>query len=221
MTRFARRLSAVIATAVALTLTPAVWADAHSDASVYDFKDPKGVNALLIIMDSDLEPIVGMANGISGEVSYDPAKPESLSGSIDLDVQSIQLSNERMTQVMRGAGWINAEAFGTITVTFNEVTGVEEEDGDFFIMVNATLEAMGKTLKKELEIVVNHYEDGAKERGAAESGDILRLGCVFDVTREELGIKPEMGDRVVADIIEISVGIVGYEKVAAEDAAEE
>ncbi|MEM6551675.1 MAG: YceI family protein [Planctomycetota bacterium] len=211
MTRFSRRLSAVIATAVALTLTPAVWADGHAGSSNYDFKDPKGVNALLIIMDSELEPIVGMANGISGKVSYDPAKPTSLAGAIELDVQSIQLSNERMTQVMRGASWINAEAFGKITVTFNKVTEVVEEDGDLFLIVDATLEAMGKTLAKELEIEVDHFKDGAKERGGAESGDLLRLICDFEVTREELGIKPDMGDRVVANEIVISVAIVGYE----------
>ncbi|MEM6391618.1 MAG: YceI family protein [Planctomycetota bacterium] len=214
MTRFSRPLSAVIAATLALSLTAPLHADDHSGSATYDFQDPKGVNAVLIVLDSDLEPFVGMANGITGEVTYDTADPTSFTGSIQLDVQSIQLSNERMTQVMRGAGWINAEAFNTITMTFDEVTEAQTEDGVTLLAVDATLAIMGKQLERELEIEVEYFKDGGKNRGGAESGDLIKLTSVFEVTREELGIKPEMGDSVVANEIEILVMIVGYEKVA-------
>ena len=198
--------------AAALTVLILGMSALADEPKTFDFKDPKGVNALLIIMDSLLEPIVGMASGISGEVSYDADSPEQLKGAIQLDVNSIKLSNDAMTKVMHGASWMNTEKFGTVTVTFNQVTDAVEEDGAVVLTVDAMVEAVGKSLEKELEIIVEHVPDGAKKRGGADSGDLLRLASEFVVTREELGIKPDMGDEVVANEIMISVAIVGYSK---------
>ncbi len=203
-------MTTLLRSVAALTLVFAASTSLADEPKTFDFQDPKGVNGLLIIMDSPLEPIVGMADGISGEVSYDADSPEELSGSLVLDVNSIQLTNEKMTQVMRGASWLNAEKFGTITVNFGKVTAAETEDGETFLTVSATIEAMGRTVEKEIELIAEYLPDAAKERGGAEAGDLLRLASEFVVTRQELGIKPDMGDQVVADEILISVAIVGY-----------
>ena len=41
----------------------------------FDFKDPKGVNNVQFKLDAPLESITGTGTGISGRVSFDPARP--------------------------------------------------------------------------------------------------------------------------------------------------
>ena len=44
-------------------VAPALRASAKGSAS-YDFKDPKSLNSVMLILDSPLEPMVAIANGI-------------------------------------------------------------------------------------------------------------------------------------------------------------
>jgi len=68
----------------------------------FDFKDPKEISAISLMLDSKLEPIVGYARGISGIVNFDPMKPEVTTGTIAVDVNSIQFANEGYTTTARG-----------------------------------------------------------------------------------------------------------------------
>ncbi len=55
-------------------------ATASAAADKFDFKDPKGVNAIYFVLDSELEPIMGMATGISGTVNPGPPLPNDAVG---------------------------------------------------------------------------------------------------------------------------------------------
>ena len=62
---------ATLTTLLSLTLAGTL----ASAPQTFDFKDPKGVNAIQFHLDSVLEPISGTASGISGTVTFDPANP--------------------------------------------------------------------------------------------------------------------------------------------------
>ena len=51
----------------------------------FDFKDPKGVNNVIFKTDAVLESINGAANGVSGAVTFDPAKPAAPSPTVPED----------------------------------------------------------------------------------------------------------------------------------------
>ena len=55
----------------------------------FNFKDPKGVNNIIFQMDAPLESINGSADGISGNVSFDPKNPKTTKGTIYLNSKSL------------------------------------------------------------------------------------------------------------------------------------
>ena len=200
---------------------------AGAESATYDFADPKGVNGVMFVLDSQLEPIVGIGGGITGEVTYDPENPQSFSGAISLDATTLQLVNARMTQVMFGGDWLNVEERPTITVTFHDVASVEEahhehdhsntehadEDHHATVLtVNGTLTFGPASLDKQFVIEPTVIQDGGTQRGAG-SGDLLVLRSVFTVDRFDLGIEDPSVEKV-ARSIEITVPIAGYAKSA-------
>ena len=51
----------------------------------FNFKDPKGINNIIFQMDAPLESINGSGDAVSGQVTFDPSKPESTKGIIYLE----------------------------------------------------------------------------------------------------------------------------------------
>src|SRR5687767_4789452 len=91
----------------------------------FDFKDPKGVNAIQFNLDSVLEPISGSANGVSGTVSFDPANPAATTGKIAVATASLTVTNSMMTDHLRGDKWLNAPANPEITFELTKLADVK------------------------------------------------------------------------------------------------
>lgn len=203
------KISAVLTVLMlAVVMAPSVMAKTQT----FDFKDPKGVNAVGIFLDGDVEQIFGVADGIAGTVTYDPQNPSSFKGEITLAVSSIRLANKRMTEVLMGAEWLAEEKYKTIKVKFLNATVDEKDEDGVELDVKSQIMAMGKTIDKTLEITADYVPDGAEKRGGGLTGDLLVLTCEFEIDRRDLGIKPDMGSSHVAHKIELTVGIAGYEK---------
>ena len=84
-----------------------LFMQASMASQVFDFEDEKGINHVLVILDAPLEFISGKGEGLSGFVSYDPKAPQA-TGSLHLQVDSIELNNHLMTKNMYGKRWLNA-----------------------------------------------------------------------------------------------------------------
>ncbi|MEO0588563.1 MAG: YceI family protein [Planctomycetota bacterium] len=205
---FRRSLASLALAAVALPLA----SPAAAEAVTFDFKDPKGVNAVSFVVDSKLEPIVGMGSGIAGEVTFDPDNPAAITGTITLSAEGLDTSNRRMTSVMQGADWLGISDHPIVTFAMKsaEVTGTVEDATELHVTGDLTL--VGITREVTVPVVVTHLPDMAKARGGAESGDLLVLRSTMVVDRTAFGIKPDMGPDVVGEMIEIDIPIVGYSK---------
>lgn len=177
----------------------------------FDFKDPKGVNAIQFHLDSVLEPISGTAGGVTGSVTFDPANPAATAGKIVVATNSLTVSNAMMTDHLRGDNWLNAPANPEIVFELTKLENVKTTGND------TTATAKGKfTLKgvtKEIAVPVKlTYLAGAfgKRINKPEvGGDLLVIRGEFTILRGDYGIQPGKNEDKVNPEIKLSLAIVG------------
>ncbi len=195
-----RLLLASLALATSLTAAP----------TSFDFKDPKGVNAVQFNLDSLLEPITGTAGGVSGTVSFDPAAPAATSGKIVVAAASLKVPNSSMTDHLIGDGWIDAAGHPEIVFELVKLNNVKTAG------TTTTADAAGKfTLKgvtKDVTVPVKltYLADALEKRTKpGNKGDLLVVRGEFTVLRSDYGIKPGQNEDKVANEIKLSLAIVG------------
>lgn len=179
----------------------------------FDFKDPKGVNAISFVLDSMLEPIMGVASGITGKVSFDPASATSLAGSFELAASSLHIENADMKKATHGSDWLDVAKYPKITFKIKQVKDAKTVEPNVFdLTVVADLTC--KDVIKEVTVPVRASYLAGKlgERMRGAEGDLLVLRSQFKIKRADYNIKPSMGGQVVAEDIEIRVSIAGGAK---------
>lgn len=176
----------------------------------FDFKDPKGVNAVQFHLDSLLEPISGTASGVTGTVSFDPAAPATTTGKIVVASSSLKVSNGTMTEHLLGDGWIDAAGHPEIVFELVKLDNVKTSG------TTTTADAAGKfTLKgvtKDITVPVKltHLPDALEKRTKpGNKGDLLVVRGEFTILRADYGIKPGQNEDKVANEIKLTLAIVG------------
>ncbi len=179
----------------------------------FDFKDPKGVNSVVFVLDSMLEPIMGVAQGISGKVTFDPADPKRFSGRLRVDAAEIKCASSRMTEVLHSEDWIDVKKYPSIEFSFKEVRQAKrtgENTTKMLVVVDVTCK--GVTKEMTVPVSATFLANRMGDRMRRSEGDLLVLRSTFTLRRKDFGIKPEMGSTVVAEEIELRVSIVGGAK---------
>lgn len=188
----------------------AFCSQAYSATKDFDFKDPKGVNAVSLVLDSKLEPIIGVASGISGKVGFDPAEPEKMSGEINIQADTVHLTSAKMQEVLHSEDWLDVKQFSAIKFVIKNVKDVKKlKDGSWEMTAVGKLTCKGVTHNFTAPVKATYLEGEMGKRIRGAKGDLLVLRSKFTISRREFNIKPAMGSDVVADEIEIRVSIVG------------
>lgn len=176
----------------------------------FDFKDPKGVNSIAFVLDSMLEPIMGLASGITGTVVFDPEKPDEMKGKIVVEVKSLQFRNSGMTTALQGDEWLDMKKNPEISFDMKKVEKVEKKpDASMEMQVSGDFTCKGVTKPMTIPVKLSFLRGKASERMSKAKGDLLVLRSTFTIKRSVFGIKPDMEKNVVADDIEVRVSIVG------------
>ena len=179
-------------------------------ADEFNMKDMKGVNNVLIMLDSPLEPFSGTGDGISGKVNFDPANPKSLKGKINLEAKSVKMSNQKMTEVMHNEQWLHVEKNPEITFEFLSVESATSKGEGHELSVKSKLTLKGVTKELVIKVHVTHLPDKLGERMKPElKGDLIALRSVFKIKRSDFGIMSGKYLSKVADEIEITAKLIG------------
>jgi polyisoprenoid-binding protein YceI len=194
-----------------LTLTTAVWASVAAAApQSFDFKDPKGVNNAVFVLDAPLEAINGTASGISGTVDYDPDNPASLSGTITVDAKSLTVPNPVMQEHLHGEQWLNVTQFPVITFTSARVDKVQHSGNKVTAEVTGTMTIRGQSREITAPVSFTYLKDklGARTNGQME-GDLLVMRSKFSIRRSDFGINPGAPADKVAETIDLTLSLAG------------
>ncbi len=176
----------------------------------FDFKDPKGVNAISFILDSVWEPIIGLTSGISGKVTFDPAKPKAMRGRLVVEASEVRCALPAMTSVLHSKDWLDVKKFPTIEFNFKQVKSVKNVGKDATeLTVAGDFTCRGVTKEILVAVKATYLPGLLAKRLRGTKGDMLVLRTSFTFKRSDYGIKPAMGPETVADDIEVRASIVG------------
>ena len=188
----------------------------QADGLTFDYKDPKEISAVSLKIDSNLEPIVGYAKGISGTVLFDPADPKATTGKIAVDVSSVQFANEGYTRTAQGYA-LNGEKYPQILFTLRKVLSVTKTTvvtkttmTVYKALVLANFTCHGVTTPLRTTVTATYFPGRALERTDGKyKGDILILRTDFNVSRTRQGISEGIPGDMVSDTIQVGVAVVG------------
>lgn len=179
---------------------------------VFDFDDPKDVNAIQFHLDSVLEPIAGTASDVDGKVTFDPTDVGATKGKIEVEAKSLKTSNSTMTEHLLSAGWVDAEKHEDISFEFVKLDDVKSSgDNKWSASANGKFTLKGVT--KEIAVPVTlTYLPGAygKRLNKPElPGDLLVVRGAFSIQRADYGIKPGQNEDKVSPTIQLTFALVG------------
>ncbi|MDQ5977389.1 MAG: YceI family protein [Verrucomicrobiota bacterium] len=177
----------------------------------FDFKDPKGVNAIQFHLDSVLEPISGTASGITGTVSFDPANPAATTGKIVVATNSLTVSNAMMTDHLRGDRWLNAPVNPEISFELAKLDNVKTSGNDTTATAVGKLSIKGVTKDVSVPVKLTYLAGafGKRINKPEVGGDLLVVRGEFTINRSDYGINPgQMEDKVNPEI-KLTLAIVG------------
>ncbi len=184
--------------------------DLQAEEQEYTFKDPKGVNNISFILDSELEPIMGVANGISGTVTFDPKKPKATRGKIVVQSNTVHFQNAKMKSMLQGKEWLNVAEHPEIIFEVKKVRKVKRDSkkkNTTIMTVLGELSLNGVTREITVPLRLTHLPGQMSKRMRRSQGDLLVLRAEFAVKRSDFKVGRPMPS--VAEEIQLRIAIVG------------
>jgi polyisoprenoid-binding protein YceI len=185
-------------------------ASAYAAPQTFDFADPKGVNHAKFTLDAPLEAISGVANGVSGTITIDPAKPEATKGEITITTASLHVENSLMKEHMLGGEWLDAERNPKITFTVASLKDYKMTDGKASATVEGKFSLKGVTKEISVPATVTLLPGKLGDRtGGKMQGDLAVIRTSFAIKRSDYAINPKAPEDKVSDEITVTLAIAG------------
>ena len=195
---------------IALLATAALALPATAEEITFDFKDPKGVNAIQFHLDSLLEPISGTAGGVAGTVTFDPANPAATAGRIVVAAQSLTVPNASMTEHLQGSNWLDVAAHPEISFGVTKLEGIQTKGNETTATAHGRFSLKGVTKDITVPVRLTYLADALEKRTRpGNKGDLLVIRGEFTINRGDYGIQPGKNEDKVNSEVKLNLGIVG------------
>jgi len=176
----------------------------------FDFKDPKGVNNAVFKLDAPLEAINGSANGITGTVAYDAAKPAATKGKIVVASKTLTVGNSMMQEHMHGDQWLDVTKYPEISFDVKELKDAKTEGNVTTATAVGTFSLKGVEKEISAPVKLTYLKGKLADRTMGQmKGDLLVVRSTFTVKRSEFNIQPGKNEEKVSNEIELTLSIAG------------
>jgi len=172
--------------------------------------DPAHTSASVSARHMMLSTVRASLSGTTGELDFDPARPEAARIRLAIPAASVNTGDEKRDGHLRSPDFLDVERFPQITF---ESTSVRR-DGDAYV-VRGDLTIRGTTLPADVNVVLNGVVDGMKGKHAGFSGtatiDRTKWGLVWNM--------PIPGGVLVSEKLKLDFDLEAVEAVAAQETA--
>ncbi len=160
-----------------------------------------------------LEDVEGIANGVTGSVSFDLSNfGETLTGLFEVKVASMKTGIELRDQHLRSANWLDEEEYPLIKF---EVVGAENikqvSDNKIEADVKGSFSLHGVTRGIIAKSTITYLDENEETKKRAP-GDLLVIKSTFEVKLSEYEVENNVIGSKVAEDIEVTVNLVGSNK---------
>ncbi len=179
----------------------------------FNFK-PGSTNQASFYSTTTLEDVQGLTKEIGGSITFDINDFSTVHGEISFPVLSLNTGIDKMVRDLRSDSWLDAEKYPEISfkvkkaVNINQISdGKIEADviGDFFLH--------GVTKEDTAKATITYIGESPATQERMP-GDLLGVQAKFDIKLSDYNIKHLLLGRRVAEQIEITVNLVGSNKVS-------
>jgi polyisoprenoid-binding protein YceI len=176
----------------------------------FDFKDPKGVNNVVFLIDAPVESINGTASGVSGKVEFDPASPASLKGKITVAADTLFVPNSMMKEHLHGAQWMDVKKYPEISFAVESVGNAKTSGDKTTVDVTGTMTVKDKSKKITMPVELTYLKDKLSVRSNGQmQGDLLMVRAKFAIKRSDFNLNPGKFEDMVSDQIQLTLSLAG------------
>lgn len=199
---YAAIAACVVATAVAIVPIAREYQDARS----FEVTDPKGVNTIIFLCDSPLEPIAGFATGIQGSLTFNKEDISQSTASVRIPAEKFRMGSEAMTADLMSAGWLDAENYEFVTLEIHGIDSYEDlGENNYLLQATGHLTIRDTTQEVELNLLVRDRPEALPVRMRGTEGDLLSVRTTFTFNRREFSFGPAMPH--VGNVVEVTVAL--------------
>jgi len=186
----------------------------RSGSQTFSFKDKMGRNQATFYSSTLLEDITGMSTDVWGNISFNVQDIENtLEGEVKISTASLKSGIDLRDEHIRSADWLNAEEYPEITFKIKDVANLKEIDGsNIKVTVMGEFTVHGVTRYIESEVALTYLEESEMTKTRLP-GDLLGVRAKFNIKLSDFGVQHMVLGKRVSDEIEITVNIVGSNKI--------
>lgn len=196
------------------TLIPAQGFNVQTKGEqTFNFK-PGSTNQASFYSTTSLEDVQGLTKEIGGSITFDVSDFSTVRGEISFPVLSLNTGIEKMVKDLRSDSWLDAEKYPEISFKIKKAINITQvSDGKIEADVIGDFFLHGVTKEDTAKATITYINESPATLERMP-GDLLGVQAKFNIKLSDYNIKHLLLGKRVAEKIEITVNLVGSDKVS-------